>query len=95
MLNSFNFCLSGKLQKSRLILIHSDQKSVMPCILYKRRRRGKRGRGWIEEAKGKEKDRKEEEREEHCYSFPKVENDFRLCRENSLGFHIRPEPTYL
>ena len=67
----------------------------MPCILYKRRWRRKRGRGWSEEAKGKEKGRKEEEREEHCYSFPKVENDFTLCGENSFGFHIRLEPTYL
>ena len=41
----------------------------------------------------KEKGREEEEREEHCYNFPKVENDFKLCRENSLGFYIKLEPT--
>jgi len=65
----------------------------MPCVLYKRRRRRKRGRGRSEEEKEKEKGREEEEREEHCYNFPKVENDFKLCGENSLGFHIKLEPT--
>ena len=65
----------------------------MPCVLYKGRRRRKRGRGRSEEEKEKKKGREEEEREEHCYNFPKVENDFKLCRENSLGFYIKLEPT--